>query len=104
MPRGGFRAGAGRPRTSDRVEPKLTPSDGHAAKMEGLTPLEYMLLVMNDPSVPEVRRDRMAVSAAPYVHPKANEEVVGKKRAAEIAAETAGQGSDWGSDLQVADF
>jgi hypothetical protein len=32
------------------------------------TPLVYMLRLMNDPSVPDSRRDEMAKAAAPYVH------------------------------------
>ena len=33
-------------------------------------PLDYMLRIMRDPSVEEVRRDDMARAAAPYVHAK----------------------------------
>ncbi|WP_152045490.1 hypothetical protein [Aureimonas psammosilenae] len=36
----------------------------------GTTPLEYMLKVMRNPRAEGERRDRMAVAAAPYVHPK----------------------------------
>jgi hypothetical protein len=36
----------------------------------GSTPLEYMLKVMRNPRADGERRDRMAVAAAPYVHPK----------------------------------
>lgn len=39
------------------------------AKM-GQTPLEYMLRVMRDSRAKGDRRDKMAVAAAPYVHPK----------------------------------
>lgn len=39
------------------------------AKM-GQTPLEYMLRVMRDSRASGDRRDKMAVAAAPYVHPK----------------------------------
>src|SRR5215831_115582 len=41
------------------------------------TPLEYMLAVMQDPTADALRRDRMAIAAAPYVHPRAGE--TGKK-------------------------
>jgi hypothetical protein len=55
-----------------------------AAKVEeiaasGLTPLDHMLAVMRDESADPQRRDDMARSAAPYVHPKlASVEVGGK--------------------------
>jgi hypothetical protein len=39
------------------------------AKM-GQTPLEYMLRVMRDSRAGGDRRDKMAIAAAPYVHPK----------------------------------
>jgi hypothetical protein len=54
------------------------------------TPLEYMLEVMNDPGADTMRRDRMAIAAAPFVHPR--KEPVGQnkkdneKSAAELAA------------------
>jgi hypothetical protein len=36
----------------------------------GATPLEYMLKVMRNTRADSERRDRMAIAAAPYVHPK----------------------------------
>ena len=33
-----------------------------------MSPLDYMLSVINDPGVDDARRDRMAIAAAPYVH------------------------------------
>jgi hypothetical protein len=36
-----------------------------------ISPLEYMLGVMRDPSVDPARRDEMAKLALPYMHPKA---------------------------------
>ncbi|RFC66583.1 hypothetical protein DYI37_03195 [Fulvimarina endophytica] len=36
----------------------------------GMTPLEYMLKVMRSEAADGERRDRMAIAAAPYVHPK----------------------------------
>jgi hypothetical protein len=35
----------------------------------GLTPLDHMLAVMRDPRAKAARRDEMARSAAPYIHP-----------------------------------
>lgn len=49
-----------------------------------------MLSVMNDPGADQGRRDRMAVAAAPYLHPKIAEG--GKKEQKNSAAKTAGAG------------
>lgn len=56
-----------------------------------LTPLEYMLKVMNDPRETPDRRARMAIAAAPYVHPKATV-ATGKKALQEQAARKATTG------------
>jgi hypothetical protein len=37
---------------------------------EAVTPLAYMLSVMRDPEADSKRRDDMAKTAAPYVHPR----------------------------------
>lgn len=55
-----------------------------------MTPLDYMLLVMNSDEVDDGRRDRMAVAAAPFVHTKMGEG--GKKEQKQEAAEKAGTG------------
>lgn len=60
-----------------------------------LTPLEYMLAVMNDPKADRTRRDRMATAAAPYIHGRATEAQPGKKETAQIVAQTAHEESDW---------
>lgn len=45
----------------------------------GQTPLDYMLRVMRDSRASGDRRDKMAVAAAPYVHPKlANIQHIGR--------------------------
>lgn len=54
---------------------KGTPNKASAAKAAeiaatGETPLEYMLRVMRDPGREHDQRDKMAVAAAPYVHPR----------------------------------
>ena len=36
----------------------------------GVSPLEHMLAVLHDPKADPDRRDRMAVAAAPFVHPR----------------------------------
>lgn len=54
---------------------KGVPNKANAAKAAeiaatGETPLDYQLRVMRDPTVDHDRRDKMAIAAAPYVHPK----------------------------------
>jgi hypothetical protein len=58
-----------------------------------------MLDVMNDADQPPDRRDRMAVAAAPYVHPKAADQKLGEKEVAEKEARSAGLDPEWGDDL-----
>ena len=60
-----------------------------------LSPLEYMISVMNDLEVDDARRDRMAIAAAPYVHARAADAKPGKKAEAEQAARTAERGTSW---------
>ena len=92
MPRGGVRPGAGRPK-------KVSHETVLAAYGAGLSPLEYMLKVIRDETVDVLRRDRMAVAAASYCHPKVADSKLGKKDATATAARKAGQGTDWGDDL-----
>jgi len=87
MPRGGSRPGAGRPRKGVRVE--TAKAIRRAARMSGMTPLDYMLRVMNNPEADQMRRDRMAVTAAPYVHGKAADVALGKKEVRAAEAEVA---------------
>lgn len=67
MARGGPRPGSGRKVGSVT---KRTRAIAEGALKDGLTPLEYMLGVMRDPNAPSARRDEMAKSAAPYLHPR----------------------------------
>jgi len=60
-----------------------------------MTPLAYMLAVMNDPNADVTRRDRMATAAAPYVHGRSTDELPGKKQQAQNEAQTALDDSDW---------
>ncbi len=71
-----------------RIGGKVAPTN--------MKPLEYMLMIMNDPDVDPQRRDRMAIAACVYVHPRAE---AGKKSRATEDAETAGRDSEWGDDL-----
>ena len=72
MPRGGRRPGAGRP-------PGSLGADGKARLLianrpRGVAPLEFMLAVMRDESQPRGIRDRMAISAAPFMHVRVGRE------------------------------
>lgn len=81
MARGGFRAGAGRPRgtSSTKLSKKEQKIVKKSAKLEKKTPLDYMLDVMNSEDVDDDRRDKMAIAAAPYVHERAADKKLGKK-------------------------
>jgi phage terminase small subunit len=61
------------------------------AKVENLDPLTYMLKVMNDDKEPKERRDRMAVAAAPFCHPRKGDGL-GKKEEKGERAKAAGAG------------
>ena len=65
------------------------------------TPLEYMLRVLNDETVPDDRRDRIAGMAAPYCHPKVIQAARGKKAEQTAAASTAAVGTPWADDLRL---
>ena len=69
----------------------LTEDEKVEAIIEELTPLDYMLKVMNDPQAEKERRDRMAQAAAPYVHARKGEGA-GKKEDKADRAQKAGQG------------
>lgn len=101
MASGGYRPGSGpvkgtkyRPRGT-KAKPKKNdeiPQDIlDDAKAANMTPLDYMLMVMNDEKVDVERRDRMAVSAAPYCHSR-KAEGVGKKEEKADRAKSAGSG------------
>lgn len=107
MARGGARPGAGRPRksamtpeaqkTKKAEKRKTVPADQAAlpdditkpAAELSLTPLEYMLKVMNDSKSDPMRRDRMAMAAAPFVHMRPSEASPGKRKLQEEAAKEA---------------
>lgn len=70
-----------RPKGAKDKAPRITAAakQARAASSEGMTPLEYMLSVMRDSAAEPERRDRMASSAAPYIHPRlASTEVKGE--------------------------
>jgi hypothetical protein len=65
--RGGRRPGAGRKKGS---RARKVCEIVEKAVAGGLSPLEYMIAVMNNPDADVPRRDDMAKSAAMYVHPR----------------------------------
>ena len=67
MARGGFRPGAGRPAGASN---KRTIEQVEAIIESGLTPLDYLTSVYQDPSQDEAKRIDAAKAAAPYVHAK----------------------------------
>ena len=66
-----YRPGAGRPRGSRKGEALTPKAIRRDARKLGLTPLDFLLKVMRDPAESPYRRDRAAICAAPFVHPKA---------------------------------
>lgn len=67
MARGGTRPGAGR---KPGAPNKATAAQRKAVTDSGLTPLDYLLSVMRDGTVPRDERVDAANKAAPYVHAK----------------------------------
>src|SRR5262245_27510863 len=66
-----------------------------------MTPLQYLLKVINEPNDDSDRKDRLASAAAPYCHPKLMERhTVGKKDQQADAAEQAGMGTPWVDDIE----
>lgn len=97
---GGYRPGAGRPKkikVDGMDDIKVSEKDVQTlARLAGLTPLEYMLAVMNDDNVDPNRRDRMAIAAAPFIHAKQEaSSKLGKKEKAQMDARTAEEGTSW---------
>ena len=88
--------GGGRPKGAKNVKTGASssdlvgapPIDATGAPEKRREPLEYMLDVMNDPTADRTRRDRMAIAAAPFCHPRLESVGPGKR---EQQAETARQ-------------
>ena len=62
-----------------------------ADELANMTPLDYMLSVMRDPTADNDRRDKMSYYAAPYMHSKGIEKP-GKKDKIKEKAKKAGAG------------
>jgi hypothetical protein len=74
MPRGckpGERRGGRKPGTPNKKTALVTTAFAAATSNQELSPLDFFLAVMRDPSIPPDWRFRAAHAAAPYVHPKA---------------------------------
>jgi hypothetical protein len=69
------------------------------AQRAGLLPLDYMLSVVRDPTADVSRRDRMAIAAAQYCHPRAADTRASKRAQQAKAAKAAAAGSEWAGDL-----
>jgi hypothetical protein len=71
---GGWRPGSGRKKGSKNRRSAASTQRyrdiAAEAREHNMTPLDYMLAIVRDPSAPEHRRDEMAWRSAPYVHPK----------------------------------
>lgn len=67
MPRGGARPNAGRKSKSREL---MIERSREAAARAKVTPLEYLLEVLQDTSRPDKDRFAAAVAAAPFVHPR----------------------------------
>lgn len=97
MARGGYRPGAGRkpgPQRQKELAERGVMSDDvkRAAKASGMTPLEYMLSVMRNPEADQTRRDRMAIAAAPFCHPRKEPVGQGKREERAERAQAAATG------------
>jgi hypothetical protein len=62
------------------------------------TPLAYMLRIVNDPKADAMRRDRLAIAAAPYCHPRISDMRVTQKQLRAGRVKAVLDHSEW-SDL-----
>ena len=99
MPRGskpGERRGGRQPGTPNRKTALINTAFAAATSNPELSPLDFFLAVMRDPSIPPDWRFRAAQAAAPYVHPKAE-----RAQAVDVTATTEqieGSGNDISKD------
>ena len=85
-----------------RGRPPKTGEIFDEAQLKGMLPLDYMLAVIRNPNATQLRRDKMAIAAAPYCHARLMPDlpVKGKKDQRAEDAETAGVGTPWAADLE----
>lgn len=69
MPRGGKRAGAGRPKGSCTTRTREI-ADAAMANPEITTPLDHLLKTLNNPLIGAARKDKVAELLLPYLHPR----------------------------------
>lgn len=85
-----------KPKAEKRVQPPAAPEVpadiADEAVAADATPLDYMLQIMRSANVEAARRDRMAIAAAPFVHPRREGEAPGKRKVAADAATVAAKG------------
>ena len=66
----GERRGGRQPGTPNKKTALVTTAFAAATSNPELSPLDFFLAVMRDPSIPPDWRFKAAQAAAPYVHPK----------------------------------
>lgn len=84
MARGGFRAGAGRPKGTTRAPKKVKAAERTLARAEPATrrfetALDFAMAVINDPDANQDAKIRLAIAAMPFQHPKLEAAAAGKK-------------------------
>jgi len=81
-PHGGARAGAGRPKGAKNKSTVKRQAARAKAALKNLMPVEYLLSVMRDKTIPRAERMEAAKWAAPYISPKLSSvEIVKSMRA-----------------------
>jgi hypothetical protein len=87
------------PRPRRNPERKVVRAEAHPTGGKSvLTPLSYLLQLLNDPTASQQRRDRAARTAAPYVHRRADS-LPKKQRQAADAKKAGGKNTPWAGDL-----
>lgn len=76
-----------KPTKKKLTKDQLPEAEAVEAKKTNLTPLEYILGVINDPLASDERKDRLAGFALPYTEPKPG--IVGKKQERDDRAKAA---------------
>lgn len=92
MARGGYRPGAGRPKKEAGETERAVREAASRVGGDDVTPLEFLLSVVNDAGADFADRMRAAVAAAPYVHARAEVTAGGKKEQKQAEAERVATG------------